>query len=301
MVNYGWAGVDRRVLDRALANAPPHLIQQINIAGGGPPLDNLMLFRVTRKALGKDTDNYAQQIGDCVSFGAKNVTEYVQCCQIIMGNLSDFHPIFPPYAYGTSRSIGHMLGGQDGSVGVFAAQAANQYGELNCDAEGVPKYSGDVAKSWGRSESPWQSFVPVGKEHLVQKTAKVATWEDLMAAITNLYPVTIASDVGFTMTPQSDGYHHRQGSWGHQMAVIGIDNGDTSKSIEPHVCILNSWGDVMGSVTDFRDTTLQWPVGTLRVRKKDIMAIIQQDDTWAYSAFQDFPSQVLPSEFFDMF
>ena len=301
MQNFGWAGVDRRVLDRALANAPPHLIQQINIAGGAPPIDNLMLFQVTRKALGKDTENYAQQIGDCVSFGAKNVTEYLQCCQMVMGNLSDFHPIFPPYAYGTSRSIGHMLGGQDGSVGVFAAQAANQYGELNADAEGVPKYSGDVAKSWGRSESPWQSFVPVGKEHLVQKTAKIATWDDLMSAITNLYPVTIASDVGFTMTPQSDGYHHRQGSWGHQMAVIGIDNGDTSKSIEPHVCILNSWGDVMGSVTDFRDTNLKWPVGTLRVRKKDIMAIIQQDDTWAYSSFQDFPSQVLPPEFFSMF
>jgi hypothetical protein len=301
MQNFGWAGVDRRILDRALANAPPHLIQQINIIGGAPPLDNLMLFRVTRQALGKDTENYAQQIGDCVSFGAKNVTEYLQCCQMIMGNLSDFHPIFPPYAYGTSRSIGHMLGGQDGSVGIFAAQAANQYGELNCDAEGVPKYSGDIAKSWGRSESPWQSFVPVGKEHLVQKTAKIATWEDLIAAITNLYPVTIASDVGFTMTPQSDGYHHRQGSWGHQMAVIGIDNGDTSKSIEPHVCILNSWGDVMGSVTDFRDTNLKWPVGTLRVHKKDIMAIIQQDDTWAYSSFQDFPSQVLPAEFFNMF
>lgn len=242
-------------------------------------------------------NSYAQK--NCVSFGAKNAVEYLQCCQIALGNLCEFHSIFPPYAYGTSRLIGNMLGGEDGSVGIFAAQAANQYGELNSDADNVPKYSGKVAKSWGASQTPWTNFKPIGQKHIVQKTAKISTWDDLMGAITNLYPVTIASDVGFTMAPQSDGYHHRQGNWGHQMACIGVDNGDSSKGIEPHVCILNSWGDVMGGpIKDFRDPSLTWPVGTLRVRKADIMAIIQQDDTWAYSSFQDFAIQTLPD--FDM-
>ena len=241
-------------------------------------------------------------VHNCVSFGAKNVTEYLQCCQIAMGNLVSFHPIFPPYAYGTSRLIGNMLGGQDGSVGIFAAQAANQYGELAADADGVPKYAGSVAKSWGASKTPWQNFVVVGKQHLVQKTAKVSTWDDLLAAITNLYPVTVASDVGFTMAPQSDGFHHRKGSWGHQMAIIGVDNGDSSKNIEPHACILNSWGDVMGGpMVDFRDPTLTWPVGTLRVRKADIETMINQEDTWTYSSFQDFELQSLPIDFFSMF
>jgi len=301
MINFGWAGVDRKILDKALSNAPSELTGQIYIVGSGPTTDNMQLCRLTRKVLGKDTDNYGQEIGDCVSFGAKNATEYVECCQIVMGNIAEFHPIFPPFAYGTSRSIGNMLGTGDGSVGIYAAQAANQYGELDATAQDVPKYSGDIAKKWGASKTPWQPFLSVAKEHIVHKTAKVSTWDDLVAAITNLYPVTVASDVGFTMTPQPDGYHHRQGNWGHQLCIIGVDNGDKSKNIEPHAIILNSWGDVMGGpLQDFRDPSLTLPVGVIRARKADVVAMLSQDDSWAYSSFDDFRLQSLDPDFFSM-
>ena len=300
-VNYGWAGIDRKVLDKALANAPPRLIQRINILGSGPNIDNLMLFRITRKVLGKDTDNYAQQIGDCCSFGGKNATEYLACCQIALGNLSEFHPIFPPYSYGTGRKIGNMLGQEDGSTGIFTAQAANQYGELNSDAEGVPKYSGDIATRWGNNESAWSSFVDTGKQHLVKSTAKISNWDDAVAAITNMYTITVASSVGFSMKPSSDGFHHREGSWGHQLTCIGIDNGDKAKGIPACAAILNSWADVMGGpLQDFRDPSLTWPVGMLRITKEDFLSMISEDDTWAYSSFEDFPIQNLPLEMFDM-
>jgi hypothetical protein len=245
-------------------------------------------------------NSYAQK--NCVSFGVKNAIEYLQCCQIILGNISEFHNIFPPYAYGTSRLIGNMLGGQDGSVGIFAAQAANQYGELNADADGVPKYSGDIAKKWGASQKPWANFKPIGQKHLVQRTAKVASWEDAIAAITNLYTITVASDYGFEMSARNDGFHHRSGSWGHQMMCCGIDNGDSSKNIPANAIILNSWGEnAMGpQLQDFRDPSLTLPPGVLRISKEDFVGMIKQDDTWAYSSFDAFDLQQLPSDFFSM-
>lgn len=301
MQNFGWAGVDRQLLEQALANAPSRLTRQINIIGSGPTTDNMQLCRLTRKVLGKDTPNFSQKIGDCCSFGNKNAVEYLQCCQIILGNLNQWHPIFPPYSYGTGRKIGNMMGGGDGSTGIFTAQASNEYGELNSDAEGVPEYSGDVAKKWGNSESAWSKFTSTAKQHLVKSTAKISTWDDLIAAITNLYPVTLASSVGYEMKPRSDQFHHRGESWGHQMTIIGVDNGDISKNIEPHAIILNSWADVMGGpLQDFRDPSLTLPVGIIRARKADIMAAIKEDDTWAYSSFDAFELQSLPSSFFEM-
>ena len=284
--NFGWAGADRAILERALSEAPPELVQPLQIYGDKPPLEHLMLFRLTRKVLGKDTENFPQKTGDCTAFGAKNVGEYLECCQIVMGSISNFRPIFPCYTYGTGRMIGHMLGNGAGCVGIYIAQSANQYGFIARDDDNVPEYSKQVAEEWGRDKSAFEKFIPTGKEHLVKKIAKVSSWSDLLASITNLYPVTVASDYGFTQKPMRDGYHHREGSWSHQMAIIGIDDGDQDKGIEPHACVLNSWGlNAMGEpVKDFRDPNLIWPGGTLRVRKRDIEGMLAQNDSWAYSS-----------------
>ena len=80
----------------------------------------LMLYEVVRKVFGKDTDNYAQEIGDCVSFGAKNAIEYLMATEKLMkGDREEWHPVFPPYLYGTGRVfVGRgQLDGSDGSLG----------------------------------------------------------------------------------------------------------------------------------------------------------------------------------------
>src|SRR5688500_14300313 len=62
------------------------------------------LYQVTRKLLGQDTKNYPQQIGDCVSFGAKNAIEYLMATEKLMkGDRELFRYVFPPYLYGTGR------------------------------------------------------------------------------------------------------------------------------------------------------------------------------------------------------
>lgn len=222
---------------------------------------------------------------NCVSFGAKNACEYLQAFQL-KNDKSKWRFVFPPYIYGISRVQigGGRLGNSDGSLGIWATQGLIKYGCLFNDVPGVPQYSGSVAKSWGRSGPP-KNFIDEASKYLLKMqmdAAKVTMWEQLKSAISNGYPVTVASNYGFTMKPASTGYHEQSGSWGHQMVCVGYDESDVYE--EPCVCILNSWSDVMGTVID-KVTNAKWPVGTLRVRKSVFLKMLVDDggDSWAYS------------------
>lgn len=257
----------------------------------------MMLWEIGRKILGTDSPNYPQEIGCCVAFGAKNACEYVQFFPIANGAREKWTRVFPPYLYGCGRVfVGkNQLGWQDGSIGAWQAQAVKEYGTIPIDTPNCPAYSGRVSKKWGYTPGPPQEFVKVGREHLVKSAAFVQTWGDVVAAVTNGYPVTIASNVGFDMTPRSDGFHHYSTHWGHMMCIIGVDDDPG----DPYACVLNSWGDVHGQVKDFKAGEI-WPKGTLRVRKKDVLAILAEKDSFAYSALQGFPEQTLPDEAFDL-
>src|SRR4028118_278230 len=55
-----------------------------------------MLWEVGRKLMGTDSPNYPQEIGDCVSFGAKNACEYLQYWMIANGVRAKWTRVFPP-------------------------------------------------------------------------------------------------------------------------------------------------------------------------------------------------------------
>jgi hypothetical protein len=139
-----------------------------------------------------------------------------------------------------------------------------QYGVIPTDMEGVPDYSGKVADSWGYS-GPSENFINVGKTHLIKSAALVKTWDEVVTALTNGYPVTIASYVGYSMKAGRDGFHVQNTSWAHAMCIIGVDN----EYSEPHACVLNSWGPAHGEIKDFK-TGEAWPKGTIRARRQDI-------------------------------
>jgi hypothetical protein len=250
--------------------------------------DKHMIYDIVRKVLGKDTPNYPQEIGDCVSFGGKNATEYVQCSDILLRGASiKWRPIFPPFYYHTSRMKaggGRIPAWSDGSLGSWLAESAVQYGALFSDGEGVPKYSGRLAKNWGGTRDIDSKFYEQGKKHIVHSVAQLKTWEDLVAAMANGYCVSTASNVGYSMSPSSDGFHRRAGNWAHQMAIIGV-----GFKPEEYGIILNNWGDVHGRLKDFDDQSIELPVGCLRVRKKDIMSHINAGETYAWSQFDGFP------------
>jgi hypothetical protein len=259
----------------------------------------MMLYWVARKLFGHDTPNYPQQIGDCVSFGAKNATEYLTACQIMLAGLEEkFRPVFPPYYYGTGRIyVGHSGGYSDGSSGAWMAEAVRTYGTLFADESGVPQYQGSVAKSWGASAGNGiDKWKDTASKYLVKSTAPINSWEDLVAAISNGYPCTTASDIGYSMEASSDGFHRQTTSWSHQMCFIGVDETYT----EPYAIILNNWGDVHGHLKDFQTTSEDLPVGVLRVRKADAMKHIQAGETFAYSQFDGFPDTPLDKKLFLM-
>lgn len=276
-----------------------NVFKQLNIVGAGPYKagQRMMLWEVGRKIIGTDPLNYAQEVGDCVSFGAKNAGEYVQFFPMANGQRDIWTMLFPPYLWGTGRIFigNNQLGRQDGSLGVWQAKAVQQFGVLAKDTPGLPQYNGSVARQWGNRPGPEQKWQDIAKQHLIQSAALVSSWEDVVTAVVNGYPCTIASNVGFDMTPRSDGFNHYSTSWGHQMCIVGVDD----DGADPYACILNSWGDVHGQVKDFKTGEI-WPKGTLRVRKKDILAILSDQDSFAYSSLQGFPAQSLDRDKFDL-
>lgn len=283
------------------------MLKNLHIVGATANAERSMLWELARKVLGKDIPNIPQEVGDCVSWGAKHAIEFVQLYPMYSGERLVWEQQFSPYLWGMGRLApdcgNNELGRQDGSVGAWQAKAVMEYGTLAMDAKAsdgstLPAYSGSVARQWGNRPGPDQKWVELGKTHLVKQTALCKTTDDVRTALSNHYPVTVASNAGFTMTPQSDGFHHRKGTWGHQMCIIGYDS-----AVNGHdacFCIMNSWGDVMGTIMDFRTPSLKWPVGTLRIRESDLQDMLDEQDSFAYSAFDGFPAQPLDRSNFNL-
>lgn len=247
------------------------------------------LYQIVRKVLGKDLININQEIGDCVSWGGRNATVYVSCVQKeISGDKIIVKDVFTPYYYGTGRVYigGNRLQG-DGSLGSWMASAVMRYGTLFVDDENVPRYSGSVAKQWGSSQSVLDRYKPTASDNLVKSAARISSWNELVAAIVNGYPCTIASQVGFEMVPNRNGFHEHSGQqWAHQMCLVGIDD----EYQEPYALIRNSWGPHShGKLVNFYDSDDVIPGGYLRVRKNWIEKMIREGECFAYSGFQGFP------------
>jgi hypothetical protein len=155
---------------------------------------------------------------------------------------------------------------------------------LASDENGVPKYSGQVAKQWGYSGPPKQ-FVEVGSKELVKTTAICTNAEDAANAIYAGHPISVCSNRGYNMEPSSDGFHHPNSEWNHGMGIIGFEDHPTYGL---YFIVLNNWGDVHGHLKDFSsDATL--PISSLRVKGEYVNDMLSQKDSYIYSAYDGFP------------
>jgi hypothetical protein len=286
-VRGGWAGEDaaKTAYEELAGDFPSFFIAEQSQATEGK---RVVLWDAAKKVTGDHLPTFYQLIGDCVSQGATNAVQYLQCVEIARLNEPErYRPIFQPYIYGISRKqIGNGNLRGDGSLGVWAAQGVRKYGVLAADEEGVPEYSADVARSWG-SKGPPSHFIDIGKNHLIQTIAKVTTYESVRDALVNGYPVTVASNRGFKMTGTvSDGklWGTASGNWAHQMCFIGVD--DDSK--RPGCYVLNSWGvNAHGKPAD------DAPRGGFWVDADVVASMVKQGDSFAFSQFDGFPEQDL--------
>lgn len=200
---------------------------------------------------GKTLPAHRQTIGDCVSHGWGRAIQdlvFIDMARAGQDGASAVEIATEPI-YGFSRvEIGRgQLGNGDGSVGAWAAEAELRYGNLvrkrysNLD---LSVYSGQIAKQLGspRSGVP-DSLEPEAATHVVKLAPLVASDDEAMSALYNLYPIPVCSGQGFTEVRDQFGFCDPKGSWAHCMYARGIAylfrNGRKILS----VIIQQSWGE----------------------------------------------------------
>lgn len=207
------------------------------------PIAARPIWELAMRVLGRDIPAGRQEIGDCVSWGMKQAGERRQIIEIAMGQEERFRPWFAPWIYATSRNqVGRGLSG-DGSLGVWAAKAVAEYGILFEDDEGVPAYSGSLARKWGSRSNianpVYEPFFAIASDNPCL-CVEVRSAEEAVAMIRDYRrPLTIASMRGFKMQPREYRGKHvftPSGSWAHQMCWIEYD------SELGALYRLNSWG-----------------------------------------------------------
>lgn len=193
---------------------------------------------------------------NCVSFGAAIAVAAVAAHEIVrLGDFEQFKVPFAPYLYGISRLTPEggngRLGGSDGSLGSWMADTIVKYGVLRDDFEGVPRYSGRVAKQWGTRRNAWDGFVGEADDHPIKSAARIRSVTDLAQAVANGYYCTIASMRGYDMQLKNDrgkSWFKGRDTWPHQMSIIAVDT-------EPELCFYrrNQWGTAHGQQLDGPD------------------------------------------------
>ena len=237
------------------------------------------------KPSGEHFPNVAQQVGDCVSWGAMNAVRYRMAWQISNGRRQELKNGFAPYLYGTSRVLvgrGQLGCREDGSVGAWAAKAYTIYGWIS-DRESKVPYSGKVAQDWG-CKGPPKDLVEIGKTRGGQ-TSPITSAHMACDAVCNGYPVTIASDFGSrSMTPRDGRIVAKwNATWPHQMCLIGYDG--TATSGERYFYVINSWGPTA------HPSPLQGePPGGFWITWRDVERITSQGDSWGFSDVAGFPA-----------
>jgi hypothetical protein len=279
----GWRGIDatQKVFAHQffkLRQAAPYLF------GGPTPTDPVLLYKAWSDALGKFPDYPAQQIGDCVSFGHGHGNDLLQCIEIGLGEAVEYRETDTEFIYSASREIAGILGTGDGSYGAAAVKAMTTIGMVSREMLGTDgAYSGDRAKMWGKTGPPHDAELNAAS-YKVGSAALVSTWDDLVAALSNGYPVTICTDQGFTLERDPAGFCTASGTWGHCMLLAGV------RFDRPGACIIQSWGPDMPT----GPTVLGQPSFSFWVERNVIEQILAEGDSWALSKAPAFTKRDLP-------
>lgn len=233
-------------------------------------------------------------VHNCVSMGAAGAVDLLRCVQHVVGGTNEQWiaecATEPIYAGSRVEIAGGQLGGGDGSNGIWAVQYLQKYGVLLRQKYGnidLTTYSGQRARQWGmpRAGVP-NELEPIAREHPVKTFTQVKTWEECRDAIANGYPITIASNQGFSSTRDKDGFARASGNWAHEMHIIAAK--DDSR---PGGLILNSWGTSWNGGPkgeyDIPDGSF-WCDAEVLERN-----ILRAGDSWALSNFDGFPPQEL--------
>ena len=280
----GWRGAD--ATQQHVARQFPPLRQAApRLFAAPPPTSPILLYKAWQEVLGKYPAYPAQEIGDCVSFGHGHGNDLLQCIESRLGAPVDYRETDTEFIYAASREVAGILGTSDGSYGSAAVKAMTTIGMVSREMLGSDStYSGERAKAWGRTGPPHDLELKAAPYKL-GSAALVSSWSDLVAAITNGYPVTICTSLGFKLTRDANGFCAPSGTWGHCMLIAGV------RFDLPGACIVQSWGPD----TPDGPTVLDQPDFSFWAEQSAIEQILGEGDSWALAKTPAFVTRELPS------
>ncbi len=236
--------------------------------------------------------NERQTTGDCVSHATRNAVDVSRAVEI------DVHRDKESWiARGATEAIygarGH--GGQGMSCSRAATFVSQSGGVLvRKNYKGVAdfsKYNGNLGAGWGSRGLP-DPVIDLANDHQIKTTSLVRTVEEARDALANGYGLSVCSSYGFSNKRDSKGFAKVSGSWAHAMAWIACD--DTGD--EPAFLVQNSWGKwndgghpAWGKIPD----------GSFLIHADVAAGMLSQNGAYAFSQFDGFPVQKLPSYGFE--
>lgn len=251
----------------------------------------------------------AQGRGDCVSWSTRNACLGTMCCDITSGQPDEVSGRLEgaPEVSETARMNGVLAteafynwrnhGGDGWSCDAAARVALKKsglwlrkaYPDIDVD---FTQYSAKNAGIYGRSEPP-DSWLAIGKDHLVRTATDVEDFEQLRDLLTNGYFISSCGSEGFSSDRDENGVSKRKGSWAHAMAYLAADDRDVIKAIynEPLVLVQNSWGDWNDGPRRILGTNIDIPIGSFWARWSDI----KNRSMIAFSGVNGWPRKKLTS------
>lgn len=240
----------------------------------------------------KNPYNERQTTGDCVSHATRNAVDVSRAVEI------DIHRDRKGWiARGATEAIygarGH--GGQGMScsrAATFVSQSGGVVVRKNY--KGVAdfsKYNGSMGASWGARGLP-DKVIDVANDHQIRTVSLIRTVEEARDALANGYGLAVCSSYGFSNRRDSKGFAKVSGSWAHAMAWIACD--DTNG--EPAFLVQNSWGKWNDGGHP------SWgpiPDGSFLIHADVAEGMLKQSGSYAFSEFDGFPVQKLPSYGFE--
>ena len=266
--NYGWRPNPEGVAEFLQELDAPYFAQAAADAMEKVEKKDTFLYRAVQHAhkarYGKPFVVGRQGIGDCIAWGAAAAVYTSESVSYELGNLPE-PPLMPveESIYGGSRVEARgrdgngnspVCGYSDGSYGGAAARWLRDWGVVYRQAYpdlgyDLTSYSAARAKEYGAFGNGGQGdrgrLDALARKHPARHVAAVRTWDELAAAITAGFPVTVASNQGFASVTDTSGILAPSGVWMHQMAVVGIrfrENTPPGKRAVDAALLANSWG-----------------------------------------------------------
>ena len=240
----------------------------------------------------KNPYNERQTTGDCVSHGTRNACDISRAVEIdVAGERESW------IARGATEAIYGARGwsGQGMSC-ARAAEFVSQIGGIlvRQDYKGVvdlSKYNGNIGAGWGGRGLP-DKVLDLSNDHQIKTVSLVKTVDEARDALANGYGLAVCSNYGFSNKRDKRGFAAQSGEWGHCMAWIACD--DTGD--ETAFLVQNSWGKWNdGGHPEWG----QIPDGSFLIHASTAEGMLKQNGAYAFSNFDGFPLQKLPSYGFE--